>query len=101
MEIETRFIVRVRGVEFHEGSRENAFYRAVSEGRAGIAIEVKRYIFGEPVRDDVTATVYAGDSVYAGDRIVLRAQSGSESLSQEFNSLLAALRVADGWCRCE
>lgn len=95
MEIETRFIVRVRGVEFHESSRENAFYRAVSEGRAGLVIEVKRYIFGEPVRDDVTAIVYAGD------KIVLRAESGSESLSQMFDSLLAALRVADGWCRCE
>jgi len=95
MEIETRFIVRVRGVEFHESSRENAFYRAVSEGRAGIVIEVKRYIFGEPLKDDVTATVYAGD------KIVLRAESVSESLNEEFNSLLAALRVADGWCRCE
>ena len=105
MYIETRFEITGvpvdsrESVTYFENDRWMVLIRIFAANLSSFNVKVTRFVFGEPLADDGTSAEVCVGPGYGAYLVKLRA--GGEETEKEFESFMTALRVADGWCRCE
>lgn len=106
MDIETRFeiVQTINGNEFTHfvNSRDGAIYSVFGCSPHPCRVKVVRYLNGEPLAEDgISAEVLCGESSSPRLFYTVVLSENDHETREAFASLTTALRVADGWCRCE